>query len=71
MEREDGFWCFMAAQVALVNSVGREVKRGVHQGLDVGDGQERGAKAFIRVVSVENDNENHLSSCSGERRCGG
>jgi len=45
-----------------VNSFRREVRSGVHQALDLGEGQGRGAVASIVAVSAERAEENHWSS---------
>jgi len=44
-----------------VNSFRRVVRRKVHQGLDRGEGCERGAKAAITVVRAERAEENYWS----------
>jgi len=49
-----------------VNSFPREVKSGVHQALDLGEGRDRGAVFSITAVSVERAEENHGSSWLGE-----
>jgi len=54
-----------------VNSFRREVRSGVHQALDLGEGRERGAVASIVVVSVERAEENHWASLLGQGVPGG
>jgi len=49
----------LALRVAFVNSFRKEVRSAVHQALDLGEGQERGAVASIVVLSVERAEENH------------
>jgi len=45
-----------------VNSFWRQVSRGVHLGLDFGEGWEWGAEASIIMVRAERVEENHWSS---------
>jgi len=52
--------------VAFVNSLRRAVRRGVHQGLDLWEGRERGAVASIVVVRAARAVENHWLSWLGE-----
>jgi len=49
-----------------VHSCERVLRSGVHQALDLGEGPERGAVAWIVVVSAEMAEENHWSSWFGE-----
>jgi len=42
------------------------VRRGVHQGLDFGEGRDRGVSSSIAVVRAERAEENHWSSWLGE-----
>jgi len=45
--------------MALENSLLKVVSRGVHQGLDMGEGWERGAKVLIVAVRTKRDVSNH------------
>ena len=53
---------FLAFREAFVNSLPRGVRRRVHQGLDLGEGGERGAEASIVVVRAERAEENYRLS---------
>jgi len=53
--------------MALVNTLHGEVERGVHLGLDQGDGWECRAKALIMVVKTDIEGaKNNWCSCAGE-----
>jgi len=54
-----------------VNSFQKVVRRGVHQGLNCGEGQEKGAEPSIVVVRAERAEEKHWSSLLGEGAIGG
>ena len=49
-----------------MNSFWRVVSSGVHQALELGEGRERGAVAWMAVVGAERAKENHVSSCLAE-----
>jgi len=70
-ERGLGVWCFLAVQVAFVNSFRRVVRRGVHQALALGEWGEWGALASIVVVRAVRAEENQWSSWLGEGDLGG
>ena len=67
MRKALGVRWFLATRVALVNSFWREVKREVHQGLDLEEGRERGAVASIVDVRALRAEENHWSRWLGDR----
>ena len=54
-----------------MKSLHRVVRRGVHQGLDLGEGWERGVCFSIVEVRVERAEENQGASCLGEGLSGG
>jgi len=59
MRKVSTVWRFLAVRVVFVNSLQRVVRKGVHQGLDPGEGRERGAVASIVVVRAVRAEENH------------
>ena len=59
-------WSLLALRVAFGNSFWSVVRSGVHQGLDLGEGRERGRGTSIVVVSAERAEENDWSSWLGE-----
>ena len=59
-------WSFLAFRMALVKSLRRGVKRGVHQGFDLEERQERGVKISIVKVRVARAEKNQRSSCLGK-----
>ena len=58
-------------RMGLVNSLRSVVKRGFHQGLHLGEGQERGVCVSIVEVRVERAEEDQWSNCVGEGLAGG
>jgi len=71
VRKASGVWAFLAVRVAFVNSLRKVVRRGVHQGLDLREGRERGAVASIVVVRAVRAEENHWSSWMEEGVSGG
>ena len=61
MTRErDNKSCFLlAVRMALENSMRMVVRRGVHQGLDMGEGRKSGAEVSILMLRRERDVSNH------------
>ena len=66
MWKAPGVCSSLAFQVAFGNSFRGVGRRGVHQGLDLGAGQEQGVEASIICLSTERADGNHWSSWLGE-----
>jgi len=62
IRKESWVWSFLALRVAVVNPLGRMVRRGVHQGLDLEKGRERGVEVAIVEVRTEQAEENQRST---------
>ena len=60
--------CFFMVGMALRYSLHSAVRRGVHHGLDLGEGQENGVTSSSRAVREFRQEENHLLSWAGEGR---
>ena len=56
--------------MALWYSLHRAVRRGVHQGLDLWEGRERGVSSSKRAVREFSEDEKHSSSWVGDGREG-
>ena len=63
--------CFLASLDALAYSLRRVVRRGVHQGFDLGEGREVGVWRRTVAVRVSREWANHVSNWSGEGERGG
>ena len=53
-------------RVALWYSLRNAVSRGVHQGLDLREGRDRGVSSSRRAVREFSEDENHASSWAGD-----
>ena len=62
--------CFFMARTALWYSLCSLVRRGVHQGLDLREGRERGVSSSERATREFSKEENHSLSWAGDRRGG-
>ena len=71
MRKALGVWSFLAFRVVFANSFWRVVRRGIHQGLDLEEGRERGVEASIIVIRAEGAEENHWASELEEGAFGG
>ena len=57
-------------RIALWYSLHSTVSRGVHHGLDLGEGRESGVSSIKRAVSEFSEDEHHSLSWAGEGRGG-
>ena len=64
----EGF--FFMAHMVLWYSLRSIVRRGVHQGLDLREGRERGVSFSRRAVRESSEEENHSLSWAEDRREG-
>ena len=62
--------CFFTARLALWYSLQSTVRRGVYQGLGLGEGRERGVSFSNRAVRESREEENQSLSWVGEGRGG-
>ena len=69
--RRSQVWIFMALCEAFTNSLRSVVRRGVHQGFDLGKGRERGVWVSIVEERVERAEENQRLGCFGKGLSGG
>ena len=70
MESFEG--CFFLVRTALWYSLRSVVRRGVHQGLDLGEGREKGVSLSERALMEVSEEGNQSSSWAGDgRRAGG